>query len=57
MCGNLLGHATADCWTHWQERSEVAERKAMCGILLKNATVDCQTPYNGELKVGKVKRK
>ena len=23
----LLGNATADCWTHWQESSEVAERK------------------------------
>ena len=26
-------------------------------VLLGNATADCQTPYNGELKVRKVKRK
>ena len=37
----LLGNATADCQTHWQESSEVAERTAMCGILLGNATADC----------------
>ena len=57
MCGVLLGNATADCQTHWQESSEVAERTAMCGILLGNATADCWTPYNGELKGGQVKRK
>ena len=41
MCGVLLGNAIADCQTHWQESSEVAERTAMCGILLGNATADC----------------
>ena len=29
------------CGPHWQENSEVAERKAMFGILLGNATADC----------------
>ena len=35
--GILLGNATAECQTHWQESSEVAEREAMRGILLGNA--------------------
>ena len=35
MRGILLGNATAECQTHWQESSEVAEREAMRGILAR----------------------
>ena len=41
MRGILLGNATAECQTHWQESSEVAEREATRGILLGNATAEC----------------
>ena len=41
MCGVLLGNASAECQTHWQACSEVADRKVMCGILLGHATADC----------------
>ena len=38
MRGILLGNATAECQTHWQESSKVADREAMHGVLLENAT-------------------
>ena len=62
----LLGNAIADCETHWQEGSEVADRKAMRGILLGNATADCETHWQESSEVAlrdsrdfnrKVKRK
>ena len=42
-CGRYVGtmFALVSHSPHWQECSEVAERKAMRGILLGNATADC----------------
>ena len=47
----LLGNATADCETHWQESLEVASRKAMRSVLLRNATADCETHWQESSEV------
>ena len=66
MRGILLGNAIADCETHWQESSEVSDRKAMRGILLGNATAEWQPHWQESSEVAeretrdfnrKVKRK
>ena len=41
MCDVLLGHVIVECWTYWQESSEIVERIVMGDILLGNAIVKC----------------